>query len=57
VLLRASYVSRVTQKVDFLRQERQAVLPIPSGVTYLGGAFLPLVDADLPAQCVGRSAN
>jgi hypothetical protein len=56
VVLCASYVSRITQKVDTLRQERQAVLPIPSGVTS-GGAFLPLVDTDLPAQCVGQSST
>jgi hypothetical protein len=57
VALCVSYVSRITQKVDTLRQERQAALRVPSGVTYSGGAFLPLVDTDLPAQCVGQSTT
>jgi hypothetical protein len=57
VVLCASYVSRITQKVSTLRQECQAALPISSRVTYSGGAFLPLVDTDLPAQCVDEPST
>jgi hypothetical protein len=57
-LLCLSYASRIMQKVDTLHQERQAyVPPAPTGITYSGGAFLPLVDTDLPAPCVGQSAS
>jgi hypothetical protein len=52
MVLCLSYVSRIAQKVDTLRQERQPALPASNSVTYSGGAFLPLVDTDLPAQCV-----
>jgi hypothetical protein len=59
VLLCLSYVSRITQKVDTLHQERGARSGLPplSPAVYPEGVSVPLVATDMPARCAGHSSD
>jgi hypothetical protein len=58
VLLCLSYVSHIMQNVDALHQEREPhTNPSSARVAYSGGAYVPLIATDLPAQCAGPSSG